>query len=836
MLILIIIIIHTIYSDLGLSLGEDTYIDINSASVFGKGGSSFHHSSSSSIRSSTASHRRGDNDEIRLDNYYNDGPIAEVTDYDNYDTLSSAGRRTSTLSKRVRQSNGFDDDIEILRRADENTTPGMNSGVRTSFSAGRRTNSTVDQDDDRGSVVSELDDSVRRRRGIDSDININKVKSRSSLGAAAMEGLDDDDKYGLADALGLDGRESVTMAEEIDDIPTQHVDLGRDTTMVTNDDDNDQPVASSTRKNNKGNKFNTLDESYLLLNNDQINNTIEAAEVAASKKEAAARRREAKREQRKAESANRAADTTITISSDTLKTWLNKANTTDIVNPKLRGPAVLAHIHQNLEVARNKRLCEVKEKQSSFRTSGIESVFTINRMLGNVGISPAMWAIASRGKATERLTGDTKLDAAANRIALVAGTNAASAAACRARNLLGLPFGGIGDLTEDGDLAFPVPAIWDINAEMLRTNVRSNTLLSPTLGNIIYEHTHCTAKYVDGIVEQSNKTNDDEEDDEPIESTSTTIASSLRKNRDSIGNEDIGAYLTTNNEFSTETNHYDNDITAPGVGLDGAIEDQQWREDMDLGVGITPDIKNKSTKSPAIDSTTTTTTVPSTTEKIEPKNIFDTLVSLSSTTQGDDYDAVDGNNTVDKENINVSNRNDDVDVSKWHPETKNMFTILASCMTAPSVTDTPTTTTKSKKRKSTEADLAFAGLPDGDFSNLTEGKGSESQPLVLQDLLSNASKRTAAVSFFQLLALNQFDVIRTEQDQPYDGIRINRLNKFNMACKRLHLVPFPEENSLTEKKSTSNTGSSNGSSNSKRKSTGSVGPSSGNKKTVNVTE
>jgi len=678
-----------VLADLGLSLGEDTYIDINSSSVFGKSGYRDSMANSSLRTSSSSVSNRRNNDEIRLDNMYNEGPIAEVTDYDNYDTLSSVGRRTSTFSKRGRQSmNAFDDDIEVLRRADEtNTTPGINSGIRASFSAGGRTGSTIDRDDDRGSVVSELDDSVRRRRGMDTDVSLNKVKSRSSLAAAAMEGLDDDDKYGLADALGLDGRESVTMAEEMDDIPTQHIDLGQNIPTVTMDEDQTIPV---TRKTNN-NKYTNFDDNNLLLNNDHINTTIDEAQRAAASKEAAARRRETKAKQRAEALASRTEDKSITISSDTLKTWLNKANTTDILNPKLRGPAVLAHIHQNLEVARNKRIHDVQTKQASFRTSGIASVFAINHMLGNFGVSPAMWAIASRGKATEQLTGNSKLDAAANRFALIAGTNAANASASRARNLVGLPFGGIGDLTEDGDLAFPVPAIWDVEAEMSRTNIRSNTILSPTLGNIVYEHTHCTAKYVDGIVAQNDPNDEEEVNDEESMKSTTSIAASTRKNRDSLGNENIGAYLN-NNDFNTETNIYDNDITGPGVGLDGVIEDNQWREDMDTGV--TPDIKNKSaTKSPVVDSTTTT--IVSTTEKIEPKNIFDTLTSLSSN-PGVDYDSIENNTENDKENI-ITNNKDDVDVNKWHPETQNMFSILASCMTAPSASESTTTTTKSKK-------------------------------------------------------------------------------------------------------------------------------------------
>jgi len=51
-----------------------------------------------------------------------------------------------------------------------------------------------------------------------------------------------------------------------------------------------------------------------------------------------------------------------------------------------------------------------------------------------------------------------------------------------------------------------------------------------------------------------------------------------------------------------------------------------------------------------------------------------------------------------------------------------------------------------------------------------------------------------------------------------------------MACKRLHLIPFPEEKSLSEKKQNTTTTNNN----TKRKSTSSV--NSTGKKVVGVTE
>jgi Conserved region of Rad21 / Rec8 like protein len=104
-----------------------------------------------------------------------------------------------------------------------------------------------------------------------------------------------------------------------------------------------------------------------------------------------------------------------------------------------------------------------------------------------------------------------------------------------------------------------------------------------------------------------------------------------------------------------------------------------------------------------------------------------------------------------------------VDGEKWHASTIKMLQVLAQEMTGPSLP------VQTKKRKATAPNT-----PQYDFSDLNIGKGSASDPISFSELSSGSTRRTAAVSFYQLLVLATFDTIHVKQTEHYGDVEVTR--------------------------------------------------------------
>ena len=136
-----------------------------------------------------------------------------------------------------------------------------------------------------------------------------------------------------------------------------------------------------------------------------------------------------------------------------------------------------------------------------------------------------------------------------------------------------------------------------------------------------------------------------------------------------------------------------------------------------------------------------------------------------------DGDVEDGVASTPRRDVNPDAPLDASDPSKWHAATKQMLLVLAGEMDAPPVSPEAVTGAKKRKSRGRTSAAAEAALP---LANVSEGRGSTSDPLSFRSLADGSLRRTAALSFYQLLQLKTLDVIDLEQSEAFGDVLISR--------------------------------------------------------------
>jgi trimeric autotransporter adhesin len=837
-------------SNLGLPLGDDAFIDIN-ASQSDRGGAG-----AGSLPGSSA--RRKKTDEIRLDGRggygVGGGLIQEMTEEDDdFDvpgygggggqaSQQRGGGALGVSGKRQRTSGAWGaDDIEVVRRADEtpaNAGSGARPGGRASLSAGL-TGSTVDRDDDRGSVVSDMDDSVRRHRRDGPAAEAGAARRKASLAAAAAA-ADDDDRYGLGeylggDALGADfgvdagaglgGSSSSSSGPFGDSEAEDEEGEGRG----ADGSSSSAAAAAAAAAATKAAKTAAVAKAAGIRVAPSAEEVLAASAQDVKAVEQYAIAQEGIRTQRSIKSAaNRGKvlkeDSSVSISGDTMKMWLS--DTSDLVAPRLRGDAALAHIHRTLEKARNAKLVAAskgtKTGGSVFPTTGAATSLALTHLAGSSGISTGVWSLASRGTAAaaSSSSSDPAVQSAANRLALLAGSTAASITAARARNILGLPTGGMGDLTEDGDLVFHVPAVWDVEAEMARANVRSGSVIAPRLAGLLHTHVNGTAGYPESTSasafaaateamaaeEEEAAAEEEQHQGRASRKRAAAAAAAVAASSSSSSSSERLGYADDDGNAYGEDPGYDAELAGAGLGANGAVDEMEWREDGGGNTsglhGVTPDVRSNKTPGTFGSGAAASAAAAGASAKPGRVSILDSVAAQRAAAAaaggaspgfalggaafgvGDDDEEELDDDASAKAGAGASARGTmkvggiagaEVDKEKWHAHTVTMLHALASVMTGPAQAGAPPKT-GSKKRKSTDADVAsLAGLRDGgSLADVDRGKGTGADPLTFAELADGAHRRAAAASFFQLLVLKSWDIVDVSQKAAYADISIAR--------------------------------------------------------------
>ena len=756
-----------------LPFGDDNLVDVNVAP---------------SMPSSSSRRRKGE--DIPLGRFQA-GPVREAAfdeDDDDFDMRSGSKRG----------GGGSVDDVEILRRANATPSGAMRTslGVGGVLAAGRG-----GDDDDRFSVVSDLDDSVRRGKrgavgsnalaGGEADSAAQaaaKRKARASLAAADPSAMaDDEDLYDLSGAMGLDNVSARGGAaggiEQLDGIDNHDFDDNANYDAAEeapiNDAENANAFADDLADVGKvaSKKAKTMPQLGL-AGDDELYSAIDGdvKSAAAKEKTAAAQRR--KKETLIKKKVLRADDETI-VSSETMKSWLK--DTSAITKPRYRGAALLAHLHSTSESARNERL--VMDKDFSTTESGavFSAAAALTSALDSMALSSSSWALAfqSSSSSSPPPVADARTEAAATRIALIAGSNSAAAAATRSRQMIGPALGGIGDLTEDGDLSIPIPAVVDADAELSKTNFYAGALLAQPLSSVIYLHGHGRGAYPSLHSSSSSSAADDEAADNDVIDTS---AGDIGHSAVAPGDADIG-YGDAD---------YDADIVGYGIGADGAVDGDgaEWKE------GSSPVISKKA----SLDGSVSSLSAKMSAAAASAANISP-LDSARSGGAGAGMDVAGGDEEDENGSIASAPQqriltvdgisSSEVDKDKWHPATIAVLRALAAVMTGPVPQAAPTGGRASgKKRKASEllasAAVAAAGSlakadEGGDLGDVTRGKGTPSDPVSFKELSSGISRRIAASSFFQLLVLKSWDIIDVKQEEPYGDLMIARTSRFSTS-------------------------------------------------------
>ena len=740
-----------------LPFGDDTFVDVNAAAS-----------------GPASSSRRRKGEDIPLGRFQA-GPVKETAfdeADDDFDIRSSSKR-------------GSVDDVEILRRA--NATP--SGAMRTSLGVGGIQAGQGD-DDDRFSVVSELDDSVRRGKRAstlapgDGDSVAQaaaKRKARASLAIADPSAMaEEEDLYDLSGAMGLDNvsARSGTGVENAEEFDNQEFDNNANYDMI----EEEVPIIDAAENVNmladladvgksakKARTFPQQPQLGLDNNAEHVASRATGAKSAKEKSEAAQKRKKDMLSKTKAK-VLRADDETI-VSSEMMKSWLK--DTSAITKPRYRGAALMAHLHSTSESARNDRLVADKDFSVSERGGAIAAAGALTSALDGLALSSSSWTLAFQSKSSSvpEILSDAKTESAATLIGLIAGSNAAAATSARSRQMIGPALGGIGDLTEDGDLSIPIPAVWNAEAELNKTNFYSGALLAQPLSSIFYQHGHGHGAYPS------------------LHNSSSSSAVEIDLDEEAgVGNGagNIGQVEAHDDDFGGFGDAgFDADLEGEGIGADGAVEGE-WKE------GASPSIQGK--KASLDGSLNGVSAQFATAAKISP---LDSARSGSGDGAGMDVArGVEGDEEIAAASSQQSGgiltvdgiSSSEVDKDKWHPATIAVLRALAAVMTGPVPVAASSGRAAGKKRKASEqsgigsAPGSLAKATDGgDLGDLTKGKGTPSDPVSFKELSSGISRRIAASSFFQLLVLKSWDIIDVKQEESYGDLKIARTSRFATA-------------------------------------------------------
>jgi hypothetical protein len=753
-----------------LPFGDDNFVDVNTAA-----------------NQPSSSSRRRKGEDIPLGRFQA-GPVREQAfdeDDDDFDIRSGSKR-----------GGGSVDDVEILRRANATPSGAMRTslGVGGVLAAGRS-----GDDDDRFSVVSELDDSVRRgKRGGSNAFAAGegdsaaqaaaKRKARASLAAADPSAMaDDEDLYDLSGAMGLDdvvsarGGAAAGGLDQQDGIDNHDFDDNANYDAAEeapiNDAENVNTFADDLADVGKGAVKKTKILPRLGLADDaELFASRDVDAKSAKEKSAAAQRR--RKELLVKKKVLRADDETI-VSSETMKSWLK--DTSAITKPRYRGAALLAHLHSTSETARNERLVHEKDFPISESGAVFAAAAALTSALDSMAFSSSSWALAfqSSSSSSPLPLADAKTEAAASRIALIAGSNSAAAAATRSRQMIGPALGGIGDLTEDGDLSIPIPAVVNADAELSKTNFYAGALLAQPLSSVIYLHGHGRGAYPSLHSSSSSSAANDEAADEEEE---------FEANAGENGH----AANPIKADFAFDNADYDADIAGDGIGADGAVtgDSLEWKEDaspvFSKKASLDGSVSSLSAKLGAVAASAASISPLDSarsgagmgmegTNEMVGENEDEELESNASSSMQQRVLTVDG--------ISSS----EVDKDKWHPATIAVLRALAAVMTGPVPQAAPAGgRAAGKKRKASELLAAAPGSlakanEGGDLGDVTKGKGTPSDPVSFKELSAGISRRIAASSFFQLLVLKSWDIIDVKQEEPYGDLMIARTSRFSTS-------------------------------------------------------